>query len=314
MKPATLRHRRRQDRLPLFLSHSAPGPLCAADSQRGRPDRPSPPAGPARQAAGPTRRRVHRAGRPLGGGPSARYLPGGPDNPRQGRLPLLRRHHSPVRPGPHPTRPSPARWRPVPRGSRHPGRHPPRPGRRRDHDCRRAHNSVRLATRAVLRTLPGRAGPGRTRPTGSPPGARGAAVRKRGQMHADLGALGSCAEAAAGAVAGRCGYPRSAPCRPRRHRWPRWRGRAGYRTDGARHAGIIWSAGPRAGPRLERPSPLVLLLCVTLPEAPGLCRFLPLMRHCRQGEERSSGSTAARLYDKLNTWLRSRPLRRTRQP
>jgi hypothetical protein len=43
-------------------------------------------------------------------------------------------------------------------------------------------------------------------------------------------------------------------------------------------------------------------------------RFLPLMRHCRQGEERSSGSTAARLYDKLNTWLRSRPLRRTRPP
>lgn len=42
--------------------------------------------------------------------------------------------------------------------------------------------------------------------------------------------------------------------------------------------------------------------------------LLALMRHCRQREERSSGSTAARLYDKLNTWLRSRLLRRTRQP
>ena len=53
MKPATLRHRRRQDRLPLFLSHSAPGPLCAADSQRGRRLALRFPAGPARQAAGP---------------------------------------------------------------------------------------------------------------------------------------------------------------------------------------------------------------------------------------------------------------------
>ncbi len=33
-------------------------------------------------------------------------------------------------------------------------------------------------------------------------------------------------------------------------------------TGGSHHAGTIWRAGPRTGPRPRRPCPLVLLLCV----------------------------------------------------
>ena len=38
-------------------------------------------------------------------------------------------------------------------------------------------------------------------------------------------------------------------------------------TDGTDHAGIIWRAGPRTGPRPRHPGPLVLLLCVTSPKS-----------------------------------------------
>jgi hypothetical protein len=41
-------------------------------------------------------------------------------------------------------------------------------------------------------------------------------------------------------------------------------------TDGSHHAGIIWRAGPRTGPRPRRLYPLVLLLCVTSHGAPSL--------------------------------------------
>jgi hypothetical protein len=43
----------------------------------------------------------------------------------------------------------------------------------------------------------------------------------------------------------------------------------GYRADGPHRAGAIWSAGPRTGPRPGSSWPLILILCVTSPGAPG---------------------------------------------
>src|SRR6185312_8820316 len=43
-----------------------------------------------------------------------------------------------------------------------------------------------------------------------------------------------------------------------------------HRTGGSHHAGTIWRAGPRTGPRSRPPRPLILLLCVTSLRAPGV--------------------------------------------
>src|SRR5260370_14827605 len=43
-----------------------------------------------------------------------------------------------------------------------------------------------------------------------------------------------------------------------------------HRTGGSHHAGTIWRAGPRTGPRPRHPCLLILLLCVTPLRAPSL--------------------------------------------
>jgi len=55
----------------------------------------------------------------------------------------------------------------------------------------------------------------------------------------------------------KCGYPHHASCT----------NDTNHRTNGTHHSGIIWRAGPRTGPRPQRPDPLVLLLCETPPTA-----------------------------------------------
>jgi hypothetical protein len=70
-------------------------------------------------------------------------------------------------------------------------------------------------------------------------------------------------------------------------------------TDGTHHAGIIWCAGPRTGPRPRRPCPLVLLLCVTSPkQRPAYIRASELGGH----EPTDSAQPTARRNPYLAAW------------
>ena len=165
-RPLRPRSRRQRRRLPRRVPWADAAPDPSRRYGRSRPGSPrrssAPPAAPHRGAArqaraaqgaqpGPsTEVSPPLACRSLRPSPSPRLCP----DPHPGRLPILRRHHGPVRPGPHPAHLSAAPRRPVSRGSRNPGGPPSWPGRGRDHDLRRENLLISRTFRRTPRCRP----------------------------------------------------------------------------------------------------------------------------------------------------------------